>query len=114
MIAITGATGHLGRAVTTALMTHVSPAAIALGAREPSKLADEAKRGCRVVKADYDQPEHLDALFAGASVALLISGTAANDIRIQQHRNAIDAAKRAGVERVVYTSFANPSVHSLF
>jgi NAD(P)H dehydrogenase (quinone) len=114
MITVTGASGQLGRLVAQALAERVSPTTVRLATRHPGKTADLAARGSTTVPADFDKPESLEAAFAGSGTVLIISGDAPNDVRIRQHMAAIDAAKRAGVGRVVYTSFVNPTPNSLF
>ncbi len=114
MIVITGASGQLGRQVAHALAERISPTTVTLGARDPGKIADLAAKGFRTAAVDFDRPESLAAAFAGADTALIISGDAPNDIRIRQHRTAIDAAKTAGVGRVAYTSFTHATPASLF
>ena len=114
MIVMTGASGQFGRLVAQALAERVSPTQVRLGAREPGKITDLADKGFKTVAADFDKPETLDAAFAGAKVVLIISGDAPSAHRIRQHRAAIDAAKAAGVGRVAYTSFTNPTPRSLF
>jgi NAD(P)H dehydrogenase (quinone) len=111
MIVITGAAGRLGRLITAELAKRVPPANIRLATRDPAKLAGQESA---VVRGDFDDGASLEAAFAGARTALLISGDAPNEVRIRQHRAAIDAAKRAGVGRVVYTSFTNASAESRF
>jgi NAD(P)H dehydrogenase (quinone) len=56
---------------------------------------------------DFDRVDSLADAFAGASRVLLIS-TDAVGARIQQHQNAIDAAKAAGASLIAYTSIPNP------
>ena len=114
MIVTTGASGQLGRLVAHALADRVSPATVTLGARDPGKLADLAAKGFKTAAVDFDKPASLAATFSGADAVLIISGDAPNDVRIRQHRAAIDAAKSAGVGRVVYTSFTNATPASLF
>jgi NAD(P)H dehydrogenase (quinone) len=114
MIVITGANGKLGRLVAAEIEKKVKPSDVALGSRDPGKLADFAARGFRTMRADFDDPATLENAFAGAATVLIISGDAPNDVRINQHRVAIDAANKAGVGRLVYTSFTNPSASSLF
>ncbi len=53
---------------------------------------------------DYDRPESLPAAFEGADRLLLISLHELGH-RVTQHKNAIDAAKAAGVRHIVYTSY---------
>ncbi|MFF0910394.1 SDR family oxidoreductase [Microbacterium enclense] len=100
---VTAATGHLGRLVVDSLLARgVAPADISAGARTPEKAADLAARGIRVVELDYARPETVTAALDGVSRVLLISGTDAD--RVTGHRTVIDAARTAGVERLVYTS----------
>ncbi|MEY9953053.1 SDR family oxidoreductase [Leifsonia sp. EB34] len=103
-IVVTGATGHLGRLTVDALLDRGVPAADirALG-RSAERLAPLAARGVQTAVIDFEKPETLDAAFAGADALLLVSGSEVGQ-RIPQHRNAIDAAVRAGVGRLVYTS----------
>ncbi len=104
---ITGANGKYGRLVIDALLRRGVPAGelIATG-RDVTKLDDIAERGLTVRHADYDDPASLRTAFDGADQLLLVSATDAGS-RARQHRNAITAAKEAGVRRIVYTSMAN-------
>jgi NAD(P)H dehydrogenase (quinone) len=103
MIVITGATGQLGRLVIQSLLAKLPASQIVAAVRNPAKAADLAALGVQVRQADYSQPATLDAAFAGADKLLLISSSEVGQ-RTAQHRNAIDAAKRAGVQLVAYTS----------
>ncbi|KQX05351.1 MULTISPECIES: SDR family oxidoreductase [unclassified Leifsonia] len=103
-IVVTGATGHLGRlAVESLLARGVAPATIVAGGRSVEKLADLAERGVRTARIDYTDAASLAAAFDGADAVLLVSGSEVGQ-RVDQHRNAIDAAVAAGVGRIVYTS----------
>lgn len=112
---ITGASGQFGRMAAERLLAHVPAADLILTTRSPAKLADFAARGVAVRTADFNDPASLDAAFAGAQRMLLIS-TDQVGARIQSHCNAVDAARRAGVQHVIYTSIvaaadpANPSL----
>lgn len=103
MIVVTGATGHLGRHVMESLLQSVPAEQLVAAVRNPAKAADLESRGVQIRLADYDRPETLDSAFAGADKLLLIS---ANEVgrRLPQHRAVIDAAKRAGVKLLAYTS----------
>jgi NAD(P)H dehydrogenase (quinone) len=114
MIVITAASGKLGRAVADELSKRVPVSEIKLGARAPAKLEVWKNRGLGVIRADYDDPDSLNAAFTGADVVLLISSDGPNEVRIRHHKNGIDAAKRTGVKRIVYTSFVNPTPQSKF
>lgn len=100
---VTAASGHLGRLVIDALLERgVSASDIVAGVRTPAKADDLAARGVGVVELDYSRPETLAPAFESVTRVLLISGTDAD--RVAGHRNVIDAARAAGVERLVYTS----------
>lgn len=103
MIAVTGASGQLGRLVMEGLLARVPAENIVAAVRNPAKVADLAARGVVVRTADYAKPETLDAAFAGVDRLLLISSSEVGG-RVPQHRNVIEAAKRAGVGLVAYTS----------
>jgi NAD(P)H dehydrogenase (quinone) len=103
MIAVTGASGQLGRLVMEGLLARVPAENIVAAVRNPAKVADLAARGVVVRTADYAKPETLDAAFAGVDRLLLISSSEVGG-RVPQHRNVIEAARRAGVGLVAYTS----------
>jgi NAD(P)H dehydrogenase (quinone) len=106
-VIVTGASGQLGRLVAEHLLDRLSPAEIILVSRRPHALADLAERGVEVRRGDFDEPASLTEAFAGGDRMLLIS-TMAIGQRVQQHRNALEAAAAAGVGHVVYTSTTNP------
>ena len=103
-IAVTAASGRLGRLAVRALLDRGVPASeIVAGARRPEKIADLAALGVTVREADYDRPETLATAFAGVDRLLLISGSEVGK-RVPQHTNAVNAAVTAGVSLIVYTS----------
>ena len=103
MIVVTGATGQLGRLVIRTLLQKVPAGDIVAAVRSPEKAADLAALGVAVRRADHTQPDSLAAAFAGADKLLLISSSEVGQ-RVPQHRAVIDAAKRAGVKLIAYTS----------
>lgn len=107
-IAITGASGQLGRLVADQLLTTVDPAEVVLLTRDPAKLADYAERGADVRAADFSKPDELVDAFAGVERVLLIS-TDAVGARVEGHRAAIEAAAKAGVRHMAYTSVSEPT-----
>jgi len=110
---ITGATGHLGRLVVQELLSRGVPAGdVTATGRDITKVKDLADRGVRVLAIDYDDPASLDAAFRGADRILLVSASEPGR-RAQQHENAIDAAVRAGVGLLAYTSIANAGTTSM-
>ena len=106
-IAVTGATGQLGRLIVTALLDRGVPAGeiVAIG-RDRERLADLAGRGVVTRPADYDDPDSLRAALAGAEKLMFVSGSEVGRRR-PQHANVVTAAREAGVGLVVYTSIAH-------
>ncbi|PPE74310.1 NAD(P)-dependent oxidoreductase [Solimonas fluminis] len=102
-IAVTGASGQLGRLVLAGLRRR-APAARLIGLlRNPAAAPDLAAQGVELRPANYDDPASLEAALAGAGKLLLISSSEIGR-RLPQHRNVIDAAKAAGVKLLAYTS----------
>lgn len=99
-IAITGASGQLGRLAIEHLKTLTDPAGIVALVRDPAKVSD---LNVPARAFDYAKPDELAASLAGVTTLALISSSDFND-RIGQHRNVIEAAKSAGVGRILYTS----------
>lgn len=102
MILVTGATGQLGTAVVQHVLKRTSANQIAAFVRDASKASDFKERGVDIRVGTYDDAAALDTAMQGIEKVLLISGTEQN--RIQQHQNVVDAAKRAGVQLIAYTS----------
>ncbi|MGA1838000.1 SDR family oxidoreductase [Herbiconiux sp. 11R-BC] len=103
-IVVTGATGHLGRLAVEHLLARGVPASgIVAAGRNPEKLAALAELGVGTAVIDFTDPASLDAAFDGADSVVLVSGSDVGR-RAAQHANAIDAAVRAGVTHLVYTS----------
>ncbi|MDO9481641.1 MAG: SDR family oxidoreductase [Hydrogenophaga sp.] len=103
MIAITGATGQLGRLVIQNLLNTVPASQIVAAVRSPEKAADLAALGVQVRQADYAQSATLDAAFQGVDKLLLISSSEVGQ-RAPQHAAVIAAAQKAGVKLLAYTS----------
>jgi NAD(P)H dehydrogenase (quinone) len=103
-ILVTAASGQLGHLVVESLLTRgANPADIVASARDTSKLGDLEARGIRTVELDYARPETIAPALEGVDTLLLVSGTEFGN-RAVQHQNVIDAAKAAGVSKLVYTS----------
>lgn len=100
-IAVTAVSGQLGGAIARNLAANPNGEAVIGLARTP---ANARGVGIGVRAGDYSQPEQLRASLAGVDTLLLVSGMDAPEARIQQHRNVIEAAKSAGVRKIVYTS----------
>lgn len=109
---VTGASGQLGRLVVAALAARAGAESVAAIVRDPVRAAGLFPEGVTVRQGDYDQPATLDAALAGAERVLLISSNALGE-RVAQHRNVIDAARRAGVKRIAYTSVLHADTSAL-
>lgn len=104
MIAVTGASGQLGRHVIDALLKKgVPPGELIAAVRSPDKVGDMADRGIHIREADYDRPETLRSAFKGVDRLLLISASELGK-RVEQHRNVIEAAVAEEVGMLAYTS----------
>ncbi|GBF72203.1 NAD(P)-dependent oxidoreductase [Paenibacillus sp. 598K] len=106
-ILVTGATGQLGGKVVEALLSKVPAEGLAVSVRTPEKAEHLRARGIDVRQGDFDQPESLDKAFAGIDRILIISADGDNETRIRQHTQTVEAAVRANVKLIAYTSLAN-------
>lgn len=102
-IIVTGASGQFGRAAAEQLLDNCAPEDVVCLTRSPEKLADLAERGAVVRYADFDDPASLRTAMEGGEKMLLIS-TLRVGTRVEQHRNAVEAAIANGVKHIVYTS----------
>ncbi|GAL24736.1 conserved hypothetical protein-putative oxidoreductase [Vibrio variabilis] len=100
-IAVTAASGQLGAAIVKATAEVVSSENVVALARTPSKAEH---LGVEVRSGDYNDRDQLTASLQGIDTLLIVSGMDAPEKRIEQHRNVIEAAKSAGVKKLVYTS----------
>lgn len=108
-IAVTGSTGQLGRLVIADLLKKLPADQIIALARNPAKAGD---LGVTVRAADYADPATLEAALQGVDTLLLISSSEVGQ-RAMQHQNVINAAKAAGVGRIVYTSLLHADTSPL-
>ncbi|KRF21020.1 NAD(P)-dependent oxidoreductase [Nocardioides sp. Soil797] len=101
---VIGATGHLGTLTIDSLLERgIDPNDIVAAGRNTDRLAALAERGVRTQAIDLNDQATLTALFSADDTVLLISGSELGQ-RVAQHGNVIDAAKTAGVKRLIYTS----------
>jgi NAD(P)H dehydrogenase (quinone) len=111
---VTGATGKLGSKVVETLLKTVPASQLVVSVRNPEKADGLRARGVEVRHGDFDQPETLDAAFAGIDRLLIISADGDNETRIRQHTDAVAAAERAQVKFIAYTSLGNARESKLF
>lgn len=102
---VTGAGGNLGGAAVEALLARGGAHVIA-ASRNPEKLAHLAAKGAELRRLDFDDPRTLKSAFKNVDRVLLVS---TDDLetpgkRLRQHKAAIEAAEKARVRHLVYTS----------
>jgi NAD(P)H dehydrogenase (quinone) len=112
MILVTGANGHLGKATVEYLLSKVPASDIAVSVRETEKAEVLSQKGISVRQGNFSNPDTLPKAFEGATKLLLISTSEDVHHRTQSHKNAIDAAKKAGVKHIVYTSMIHDGTTS--
>ncbi len=105
MILVTGATGHLGSATLNFLLKKLPASQLAGLVRDEGKATDLRKKGISIRVGTYDDTASLDQAMQGIETVLLVAGTDEEN-RLRQHSNVVDAARRAGVQRIAYTSRA--------
>ena len=109
--AVTAVSGQLGQEIARKLIERTDHASVIGLARTPGNVTE---LGIEVRPGDYDQPDALRTSLAGVDALVLVSGMAPPEDRIGQHRNVIEAAKAAGVAKIVYTSIQGPEVGTAF
>ncbi len=114
MIVITGATGQLGSQTVAALLDRVPADQIAVSVRDPTGAAALSARGVRVRHGDFADPASLATAFEGATQVLVVSAGVRGEAAIAYNVTAIDAARAAGAQRVLYTSHQAAAGDSLF
>lgn len=101
-VAVTAASGRLGRAIIKVLCDDVGAENVVAVVRSPEQvdLAQVEKRG-----GDYHSVDEMAAAFDGVDTVIMISAPVViGTDRVALHRNVIEAAKRAGVRKMLYTS----------
>jgi len=100
-VAITAVSGHLGSEIAQELVMEIGAAHVLGTARTLSKAEN---LGITELPGDYNSRSDFDKALKGVDVVIIVSGMDAPEKRIEQHRNIINAAKAAGVRKVVYSS----------
>ena len=99
-LAITGASGALGRLILQQLATRGPGETVVALARSPEKLTG---LGVEARRFDYNDEATLAPALAGVTTLMLVSSSEVGR-REAQHRAVIAAAQDAGVGHIVYTS----------
>ncbi|MEP3329621.1 SDR family oxidoreductase [Sedimentitalea sp.] len=108
-IAVTAVSGQLGAAIARVLVAR-GETVIGL-ARTPEKVTDLK---IEIRPGDYANLAQLEVSLAGVDRLLLVSGNGDPAARIDQHRTVIEAARAAGVQRIVYTSVQGAETGTAF
>lgn len=109
VLAVTGATGHVGGAVARALAERGVPQRLVVRSPERApELTGADVRGC-----SYGDRAAAEAALAGVDTLLMVSAAESADRR-EQHLTFVDAAAAAGVRQIVYTSFVNAAPDAVF
>ncbi len=104
MIIVTGANGQLGRRIVEHLLARLPGERIGVSVLNPEKANGLARRGVRVRRGDFDDPATLADAFQDATQVLITSVDELGDLAIARHATAIEAARTAGADRILYTS----------
>ena len=99
--AVSAASGRLGHAVLPALLAASGPGKVVAIARNPEKVQVD---GIDKRAGDYNSVESMTAALAGIDTLIMISAPVGNWDRVAMHRNVINAARQAGVRKIVFTS----------
>ncbi len=110
-IAVTAASGQLGNAIVQELKRGLKPEEIIAIARSKDKAQG---LGVEIRQGDYNQRSQFTEALKDVDVLLLVSGNDEPEKRKRQHADVIDAAKEAGVRKVVYVSVLGPEENSQF
>lgn len=100
-VAVTAASGQLGRGIVKATSALLTEANVIGLARTPDKAKD---LGVDIRPGDYNDKQELEESLRSVDTLLLVSGMDDPLKRIEQHRNVIQAAQNSGVKKIVYTS----------
>lgn len=109
VIAVTGSTGAVGGRVARDLAARGIPQRLLV--RDPARAPE--LDGAEVHVAGYSDADAAAAALDGVTTLFMVSASETAD-RVEHHRQFIDAAARAGVRSIVYTSFLAAAPDAVF
>jgi NAD(P)H dehydrogenase (quinone) len=113
-ICVFSASGQVGRRTIDDLLERgAEPSRIVAGSRSLEKLAGLEERGVTLVRGDYNDRDSLQGAFQDVDTLVLIPSTSPIEPRVQEHGNALRAARNAGVRRVIFLSIAHAGGESV-
>lgn len=107
---VTGADGKLAGRVAENMLKEVSGKDLIFTCPNVARLSEEKKKewiekGVEIREANYDNEEQMTEAFYGADRLFFISSIINGPKRVEQHKNVINACKKADVKHITYTSF---------
>ena len=106
-ILLTGVDGNLGAIAAEVLLELEDKSNLIFCGYDPGALKKYEDMGIETHVTNFNQKEGLVEAFKGAERLGLISMPFVGAKRQAAHKNAVDAAKEAGVKQIVYTSLVN-------
>ena len=104
---LTGVDGNLGGTAADILLTLEPKENLIFCGCNPDSLKKYADQGVDNHITNSNNPEGLVEAFKGADALALISMPCVGTKRQNAHKNCVDAAKTAGVKKIIYTSLVN-------
>ncbi len=98
-VLVTGATGQLGGLIVRHLLQGLPATSVVAAGRNAAKAPPDVE----FRHLDYNDPASIEAALRGVTRVVLVSGSEVGK-RVPQHKAVIDAAARAGVRLLGYTS----------
>lgn len=108
-LAVTGSTGVVGGMVARAIAAAGLPQRLL--ARNPARVPDLP--GATTAACSYSDADAARLALEGVTTLFMVSASESAD-RVDQHSAFVGAAARAGVEHIVYTSFAAAALDATF
>jgi len=101
-IAVTAASGLLGRTVLAELITLSGPENVVAVVRNPETFNSS---NIAVRRGNYDDETEMATALSGVDALLMIASPIVPNVdRLAQHTRVVNAARAAGVRKIVYTS----------
>lgn len=104
---LTGVDGNLGNQAARYLLDLVAKDQLIFCGYNKDVLKEFTDMGIETRVTNFNSSEGLEEAFSGAEKLALISMPFVGEKRQNAHKNVVDAAKKAGVKQIIYTSLVN-------